>query len=317
FINLPNDRSLIKKKVEASVKTFNSPSKNLEENHYIFVLEDLEHGKIIGASMIHGKHGTSEEPHFYLTVSREHKFSKTINTGFIHGTLKLGVETNGWSEIGGLVLNPSFRGHAEKLGKQISYTRFLYMGLFPEQFTHYIHSELLPPFDSKGDSPLWEAIGRRFMNMNYQDADLLSRQNKEFILSLYPRDTIYETLLPPEARNSIGKVGQATQPVKKMLEKIGFHYTEEVDPFDGGPHYRARLKDIKPIKNMHRGIINRKEAFSPDFAEGILLKVPHAAGEFKAVKTNAVIKDGQFILPQEVCERFNLIDGQSAEAINI
>ena len=28
FINLPNDRSLIKKKVEASVKTFNSPSKN-------------------------------------------------------------------------------------------------------------------------------------------------------------------------------------------------------------------------------------------------------------------------------------------------
>src|SRR5690606_35502914 len=31
---------------------------------------------------------------------------------------------------------------------------------------------------------------------------------------------------------------------------IGFNYINEVDPFDGGPHYRCKLKDIKPIKNM-------------------------------------------------------------------
>src|SRR5690606_11836023 len=102
---------------------------------------------------------------------------------------------------------------------------------------------------------LWEAIGRRFLNMEYHDADLLSRENREFILNLFPSDTIYGTLLPPEARNAIGKVGPETEPVKRMLESIGFCYTQEVDPFDGGPHYRARLKDITLVRDMIAGEI--------------------------------------------------------------
>ena len=106
------------------------------------------------------------------------------------------------------------------------------------------------------DHPLWEAIGRRFLNMEYHDADLLSRSNKEFILSLYPSDTIYETLLPIEARNAIGKVGKDTQPVKRMLEGIGFEYSHEVDPFDGGPHYRCPLKELKPVKELFEGEIS-------------------------------------------------------------
>lgn len=252
FINLPPDRNIIKKKIQASINSFKKPSEDLEKNYYIFVLENAVNKKIVGASMIHGKHGTEDEPHFFLKVSKEQKYSKTINTGFIHGTLKLGLITDGWSEIGGLILSPELRGNPEKLGKQLSFVRFLFIGLNRNRFTDYIHSELMPPLDSKGQSPLWEAIGRRFMNMDYEDADRLSRQNKEFILSLFPSDTIYETLLPPEARFAIGKVGNDTMPVKKMLESIGFHYTEEVDPFDGGPHYRAKTDDIKLIKKMQR-----------------------------------------------------------------
>lgn len=76
----------------------------------------------------------------------------------------------------------------------------------------------MPPFDNKGNSPLWEAIGRRFMNMDYHEADILSRSNKEFILSLYPAENIYQTLLPFDARDAIGKVGKDTEPVRKMLE---------------------------------------------------------------------------------------------------
>ncbi|EQC52564.1 arginine N-succinyltransferase [Bacteriovorax sp. DB6_IX] len=249
FINLPADRDMIEEKVKNSLKTFEKPSDDLAENHYIFVLEDLEKNNVIGCSMIHAQHGTEEEPHFYLTVGQENKFSQSINTGFIHGTLKLGFDTNGPSEIGGLILNPSYRGNPYKLGKQLSFVRFLYMAMHPNKFKELIHTELMPPFDSEGRSPLWEAIGRRFLNMEYHDADLLSRKNKEFILSLFPSGTIYETLLPIEARNAVGKVGKDTLPVKKMIESIGFKYTNEVDPFDGGPHYRCPLKELKPVKN--------------------------------------------------------------------
>jgi arginine N-succinyltransferase len=323
FINLPNDKDLILKKINSSIKCFDNPSKDLWENHYIFVLEDTEKKKIAGVSMIHAQHGTEEKPHFYLKIGQENKFSQTINTGFIHGTLKLGHDTNGPTEIGGLVLSPEYRGNPNKLGKQLSFTRFLYMGLNPSFFKKMVHSELMPPFDSDGKSPLWEAIGRRFLNMEYYEADNLSLLNKEFILSLFPKDTIYETLLPIEARNAIGMVGDDTKPVKKMIESIGFKYTNEVDPFDGGPHYRCLLEDIKPIKNLIRGTISTKDKFNLDQSNPILLKIPNENNQFSAIKINANIistNGSTLIIPDtEELQNYDLrkFDSCKSEAIFI
>ena len=250
FINLPSDKTKLKMKLEKSLKCFDSPDLKPEENEFIFVLEDTLKKEVIGVSIIHGKHGTEEEPHFYLTVGRENKYSESLNTGFIHGTLKFGYTTNGFTEIGGLVLHPDYRGSELKLGKALSFCRFLFIGLNQSLFSELIHVELMPPLDNKGNSPLWEAIGRKFLNMDYIDADKLSRQNKEFIFSLFPSETIYEALLPLEARDAIGKVNRLTEPVKRMLTKAGFEYTQEVDPFDGGPHFRAKQSDICPIKEI-------------------------------------------------------------------
>ncbi len=250
FINIPSDKKVLGDLIKKSALSFDDPHKSKENNVFMFVCEDLKTKKVIGVSLIHGLHGTESEPHFYLKVGQEHKYSKSLNTGFIHGTLKFGHTSNGYTEIGGLVLDPGYRGHEYKLGKALSFGRFLFMGMNKELFTETIHVELMPPFDGQGKSPLWEAIGRRFLNMDYHDADLLSRKNKEFILSLFPQDTIYEALLPIDARDAIGKVGNQTLPVKRMLENIGFYYTEEVDPFDGGPHFRAKLEDISLIQDL-------------------------------------------------------------------
>ena len=255
FINLPADKELLKKKINISLKSFANLNRRVEDNTYIFILEDLQDKKVIGTSMIHGKHGTESVPHFFFKVSRERKYSSTIHTGFTHGTLKFGFETNGYSEIGGLMLHPDYRNNRDKLGKQLSFVRFLYIALNRKKFTDHIHTELMPPLDIEGHSPLWEAIGRRFVNMEYQDADKLSRKNKEFILSLFPQESIYITLLPPNARNTIGDVGEETRPVVRMLESVGFEYAEEVDPFDGGPHYRAKTEEIKPVKELFTGIL--------------------------------------------------------------
>lgn len=248
FINLPNNKESLKRQIQSSIKSFSDPSDVKSDNYYIFVVEDLEKKKVVGVSMIHGQHGTDEEPHFYLKVDKIEKFSTTINTGFIHGTLQLEFEPNGYTEIGGLVLHPDYRGHPEKIGKQISFVRFLYLATNKEKFTDLIHAELLPPLNKKGNPILWDAIGKIFTNMNYTEADKLSRTNKEFILSLFPNEKIYKSLLPVEARDAIGKVGQKTEPVKKMLESVGFLYMNEVDPFDGGPHYRAHIDQIKPVE---------------------------------------------------------------------
>ena len=315
FINLPPDEDLISAKIDSSIKSFHNPSKKLWENYYIFVLEDQASNEVLGVSMIHAQHGTENEPHFYLSVGQESKFSQTINTGFVHGTLKLGFDTNGPTEIGGLILNPEFRAHQEKLGKQLSFVRFLYMADHADRFKPMIHSELVPPLDKFGNSPLWEAVGRRFFNMNYHEADILSRSNKEFILSLFPSENIYQTLLPMEARESIGKVGKETEPVKRMLENIGFKYTFEVDPFDGGPHYRCPLKDIKPIKEKITGqlVDNRFERSKSSEA---LIHLEHPDYDFFAVKAELQVHgDGQVSMDPAIVKKLGLQLPQKISAI--
>lgn len=314
FINLPHDKSIITEKIKNSIECFDHPSNDLAENHYLFVVEDTDRNQVIGVSMIHAQHGTEKEPHFFLRVSSEHKYSQTINTGFVHGTLRLGIDTNGPTEIGGLVVNPDYRGHSEKIGKQISFIRFLYMAMYKDRFKEMVHSELMPPLDDKGNSPLWEAIGRRFMNMDYQEADKLSRSNKEFILSLFPSNNIYMTLLPYDARNSIGKVGPDTLPVKNMLEKIGFTYTGEVDPFDGGPHYRCKLLNIKPIVNFFsRKLVIGNE---PEGSHISLINFNCHEHPFIAVKTNVqLINDDQIIIPKNIVTKFGLTEGDIINGI--
>lgn len=313
FLNLPHNLDIITSKVKRSLECFEHPSQDLEDNYYYFVLEDLNINTVIGVSMIHAQHGTEKEPHFYLSVGSEHKYSQTINTGFVHGTLKLGLETNGPTEIGGLVLHPDYRGNPSKLGKQISFVRFLYMAQYPKRFKPVIHSELMPPFDNDGKSPLWEAIGRQFLNMNYDEADLLSRNNKEFILSLYPSENIYMTLLPYEARNAVGKVGKDTEPVKNMLEKIGFNYTNEVDPFDGGPHYRANLKDIKLVKNQVSGKLSLDEKdIGP---KEYLISFESEKYPFVAVRTIAKFDNDKVYLPTKLIASLNLKENLEVVAI--
>ena len=166
FINLPNDRDLLKEKILKSTASFRDTGNMKFDGKYMFVAEDMDTHKVLGTSMIAGQHGTLESPHFYFEVGSEEKYSEAISTGFIHGTLKLKYDSNGPSEIGGLVIDPDFRNSEVRIGRQISFVRFLFLGLNRQKFKRKLLAELLPPLNRKGQSPLWEAIGRRFTNMD-------------------------------------------------------------------------------------------------------------------------------------------------------
>jgi arginine N-succinyltransferase len=321
FINLPPDLEILKKLITKSVEAFERSDQDLSKNYYIFVCESLEQNKVIGASMIHAQHGTEKSPHYFLKTQRVEKYSETIKTGFIHGTLKLDFDTNGPTEIGGLVLHPEYRDNGEKLGKYLSFVRFFYMGKFKERFKDEIHVELMPPLDKDGNSPLWEAIGRRFMNMDYKEADKLSRTNKEFILSLYPKEAIYVTLLTAEARDAIGKVGPDTMPVKHMLESIGFNFNQEVDPFDGGPHYRCKLNNIKPIQSIRKAQV--VESLEENYVDkSILLKLESSKeNKFCVLKLDVKVSDDKneikIELNKNIIKTFSLTLGQKLDIMDI
>jgi arginine N-succinyltransferase len=233
FLTLPSEIEDLKQMITISEKSFGGQLEDPDQGNYLFVMEDLEKGKVVGSSLVIARHGTPESPHLFFQVDPRKK------------TLKLQWETEGRTELGGLILDPEYRGDPEKLGKRLSYIRLLYIRRHPERFKNEILAELLPPFTVDGKSPLWEALGRKLTGLDYREADRLSRKNKEFVRSCFPAGEIPIRSLPPDAQAIIGVPGPETRPVAKILTEAGFRYLNQVDPFDGGPHYGARREEIR------------------------------------------------------------------------
>jgi arginine N-succinyltransferase len=248
LLNLPANRESIEKKISRSLESFAGKRDKQSKAEFLFVLEDLKKSKVIGCSLILAKHGTVEAPHYSFQVLKKERHSEDLGIGFIHHVLKLSEQTDGPSEIGGLLLDSEYRSNPHKLGKLISLSRFMFMGQYPEKFQEQVLCEFAPHLTDSGKSHLWEELGRKFTGLTYEEADRLSLKNKEFIKQLFPIEHIYLSLLSPEVRMNLGKVSKSTEPAKHLLSKIGFKYINEIDPFDGGPHYGAKLSEISLVK---------------------------------------------------------------------
>lgn len=268
-VNLPHDRDEIHEIVSLSHKSFTGEIKDPRLRQYVFVLIDRVKQHIIGTSMIIAQLGRRGAPYIYFDVLDEERYSATIDRHFHHTLLRIGYSYDGPTEIGGLVIMPEYR-RTDRLGTFISYVRFLYLAAHRELFQQEVLAELMPPLEPDGTSHLWEALGRRFTDMTYAEADRLSKKNKEFIKGLFPEGPIHASLLPVEAQKVIGKTGLQTRGVEKLLRRIGFRYAHRVDPFDGGPHYTARMDEISLIADTKRTRADRPYAPVTGDRKGIL-----------------------------------------------
>lgn len=288
LLNLPGNRKVIGEKIDRSEQSFAGKLPK-HQSEYVFVVEDVEEKAIVGSSLVLAKHGNEDVPHSFFKIFKRDHFSQDLGIGFIHQVLRFQLDFDGPTEIGGLLVDKAYRRRPEKLGKQISLSRFLYMGLYPEKFEERVLCELTPPLTEEGRSEFWEALGRRFTGLPYQEADLLSQSHKEFIESLFPQDDIYLCLLDAKARLVLGRVGEATKPAQHLLESIGFSYLDEVDPFDGGPHYGANTSDILPIKHGKRLTVNEfKDASYKD-----QYLVATTGEEFRVCLASVDMRDGE------------------------
>lgn len=246
-VNLPNDRSHIERLLAHTEKSF-SGELAPKLRKYVFLLWDRERGRAAGTSMVVSQLGRRGAPYIYFDVMTEERYAASVDKHFHHELLRIGFSYDGPTEIGGLVVAPEYRKAPERLGLLISYVRFLFIATRRELFRDELLAELLPPLEPDGTSHLWEAIGRRFTDMSYPEADLLSSENKDFIRDLFPRDSIYVTLLSDAARALVGQVGAQTKGVEKMLRRVGFKYADRVDPFDGGPHFTAPTDEVTLVR---------------------------------------------------------------------
>jgi arginine N-succinyltransferase len=247
-VNLPQDPELLAERIARSVRSFGGELEDWREGLYVFMLEDAEAGRAVGTSMILAKHGRPGLPYYWLEVSSEERRSPELGKRFVHQKLTLRSTEDGPTEIGGLVLEPGYRRHPQKCGKALSVVRFSYIGAHPDRFEREVIAEMLSPFEAPGKNRLWDAFGARFTGLPYRDADRLTARTKQFIADLFPRDPVYVTLFPPEVQEVIGQPNETAVAAVRILEKIGFHPLNHVDPFDGGPYYGAARDAIASVR---------------------------------------------------------------------
>ncbi len=244
---LPPDEAFLRDRIDDSLRAFSPHVKKAGAEAYLFVLEDLATGRIVGTSGIVARVG-GYEPFYSYELRRERHDHAPLQIHREVEVLHLKQLHRGPTEIGSLYLHPEHRRGG--LGRLLSLARFLFLGAFPKRFDATVIAELRGYLDQRGLSPFWEAVGRHFFGHDFYTADVLSGLgNKAFIADLVPRHPIYVPLLAPEVQAVIGKVHHDTQPARALLEAEGFAPTAEVDIFDAGPQLRATATEIRTVRS--------------------------------------------------------------------
>jgi arginine N-succinyltransferase len=255
-MNLPNDRDFLEARIHKSMRSFAGLLQADEPGVYVFVLEDTDAGRCIGSSLILANQGVPGAPYYWFECSTEERRSAELGKRFVHTKLQLRSTEDGPSEVGGLILDPSYRRHPQKCGKALSIVRFAYMSLHPGAFEREVIAEMLSPFEESGENLLWEAFGARFTGMPFREADHMSARNKEFIADLFPRDPVYTNLFPKKVQDIIGQPNKTAVAAVRILEKVGFHALNQVDPFDGGPYYGAARDAIASVRERRTLVLS-------------------------------------------------------------
>ncbi len=297
---LSRDVELLRQRVQESEMAFGERPVRPRGESYLFVLEDVETGKVVGTSGIASKVGGFEPFYCYRVETVVHQ-SPELGIRREIKTLHLVTEHNGPCEIGSLFLHPDFRVHGN--GRLLSLSRFLYMAQNPERFDPVVIAEMRGVIDENGRSPFWEAIGKHFFDLDFSKADALSLVNKKFIADLMPRHPIYVPILPAEAQAVIGEVHTQTKPALELLKSEGFKWSGMVDIFEAGPVMRVKLDEIRSVKES---VVGRVKEVVNGEAEGTAMHVMNTRADSRCARATIAVKDEGIVIGKEAAAGLEL-----------
>lgn len=262
---LPKDPEVLQRRIRASERSFLHREEGPGGEDYLFIMEELFTGRIVGVSAIISKIG-GFQPYYFYKLETSHHESKLVDVKNDVTSLHFHFIHNGPAEICSLFLHPDFRNAQN--GRFLSLSRFLFIAENRKYFEDQIIAEMRGMVNEKGHSPFWDAVGAKFFKVDFATADAMYMKNKRFIEELLPKHPIMANILPEEAQFVIGKVNPETEPAKRILEQEGFKFSGLVGIFDPGPVLIADVDNIRAIKESTIGVISEiedKPTKSPEF----------------------------------------------------
>lgn len=249
FTSLPANAEQIENRIQRAVASFAQTCAPASAR-YLFALEDTDSGKVVGVCGLDARVGLDDVWYNYrlsTMVSASQELGVHVQTP----TLFLTNDMTNRSELCTLFLETAWR--RDGLGYLLSLNRFLFLADFRSYFSDMLFAEMRGVNDDDGRSPFWDALGKRFFNMDFAEADYLTGLgNKSFIAELMPKYPIYLPLLPQAARDVIGEVHENTRPALRMLQGEGLHFNGLVDIFDAGPVVECFVDNTRVVRDSFK-----------------------------------------------------------------
>lgn len=308
FTSLAVGEDVLVARLEKSVKSFSGPSEISPDHIYLLMLEDAD-GSLVGMSAIKAQIGM-RDPFFNFRILKQAQKSSVTDRRFDMNVLVLVNDLTGSTEVGSLFVRADQRGTGA--GRLISQARYMLMAADQDRFAKRVISELRGHVSDDGVSPFWDAIGRKFFHMDFNEADKISAEkDNQFILDLMPKHPIYAALLPQEAQDVIGQTHPAGVGARRYLESEGFRYDGMVDIFDGGPSVNAPLADIRTIR--HSRIVTLREGGLKSSETTLTALIGRdTISDFRCVLSTLQFDGEKVLTDSQTLERLNLKDGDKA-----
>jgi arginine N-succinyltransferase len=253
--SLPTDRAALRDRLERSAHAFESADDASGEEIYLFVLEDRAHGgAVIGTRGIAAAAGFNDRFYCYRNEFTVHASPALGARNRIH-TLHLCHDLTGVTLLTGFYIDPAYEDTAAP--QLLSRGRLLFVSQFADRFCDRIAAENPGLADETGRCPFWDAVGRRFFDMDFSRAETLTGhgRHRSLIADLMPQTPIYVPLLPEETQFAIGQLHPVAELPFSILQDEGFDAETYVNIFDGGPTVEARLAMLRSVRHA--------QAFTP------------------------------------------------------
>lgn len=254
--NLPPEREALRHRI-ASAERAMAEEGARDAGAAIMLVAELDE-EIVATGMIFARVG-AEWPFYSYRLTRQASVSRSLGRTKAQMLLNLTNDFDGETEVGGLFVDPRRRGLA--LGGLMARARYLFIAMHRPWFGNRVIAELRGYQDADGCAPVWEAIGRRFYDMDFQEADRTGAvHGNQFIADLGPRYPIYVSMLPPDAQAAFGRPHDDGRPARDMLLTEGFRDEGYVDIFDGGPTLVADIDALRTVRNSASRVVRRTDA---------------------------------------------------------
>lgn len=247
--SLPPDPATLERRLVAAEAALVDEEQRLAGAPIMLLAESC--GEIIATGMIFARVG-AEWPFYSYRITRQAAASRALARSRPQRLLNLVNDFDGETEVGGLLVDPARRGMA--LGQLMARSRYMFIAAHRSWFGERVIAELRGYQDERGRAPVWDAIGRHFYDMEFDEADRTGAiHGNQFIADLGPRYPIYIPMLPAEAQAALGRPHDDGRPAHAMLLAEGFRDEGYVDIFDGGPTLVAHIDAVRTVAACRKG----------------------------------------------------------------